>query len=242
MKTENINIIDIIKEDSMKMLSKLDNNFIKSDNFAINLVGDLNSPFLKFLKNKSLQYGFTVLSDDNYDVTSKIPTIIDRETAPYRPTILSPKTDIDQLQNKGISSVYKCPAVTRSIYTYIMQHYSVKNLKLSGYHIVIIGRGHAISNLYDFLIRENATVTICHSHTNNLNAICEIADIIINASPIDISQYSNKKIIDVTNNNPKEIGVCTIEILINRAISYYFMNKPVNCIEEKITQIWKGEK
>lgn len=57
------------------------------------------------------------------------------------------------------------------------------NIELAGKHVVIVGRsnlvGRPVSNLF---LNENATVTICHSKTKNLNEITKLADILIAAT------------------------------------------------------------
>ncbi|MCD4751590.1 MAG: bifunctional methylenetetrahydrofolate dehydrogenase/methenyltetrahydrofolate cyclohydrolase FolD [Anaerolineaceae bacterium] len=51
---------------------------------------------------------------------------------------------------------------------------------LSGKHAVIIGRSNIVGMPTALLlIRENATVTICHSKTNNLPEITQLADILV---------------------------------------------------------------
>jgi methylenetetrahydrofolate dehydrogenase (NADP+) / methenyltetrahydrofolate cyclohydrolase len=55
-------------------------------------------------------------------------------------------------------------------------------LDLSGKNAVIIGRSPYIGlPLSALLLQKNATVTICHSHTQNLKAICQSTDIIVSA-------------------------------------------------------------
>lgn len=51
---------------------------------------------------------------------------------------------------------------------------------ISGKHAVIIGRSNIVGKpMAALLLNENATVTICHSKTNNLKEICKTADILI---------------------------------------------------------------
>ena len=56
------------------------------------------------------------------------------------------------------------------------------NIELEGKHAVIIGRSNIVGKpLAQLLLNENATVTICHSHTKNLPQITKTADILISA-------------------------------------------------------------
>lgn len=55
-------------------------------------------------------------------------------------------------------------------------------LDMSGKHAVIIGRSNIVGKPVSMLLlRENATVTICHSRTNNIQDITKQADILIAA-------------------------------------------------------------
>lgn len=51
---------------------------------------------------------------------------------------------------------------------------------LGGAHVVIVGRSILVGKPAAFLfLRENATVTICNSHTKNLQDLCKRADILV---------------------------------------------------------------
>jgi methylenetetrahydrofolate dehydrogenase (NADP+)/methenyltetrahydrofolate cyclohydrolase len=65
----------------------------------------------------------------------------------------------------------------------LLQHY---NINTKGMHAVVVGRSNIVGRPISILLSENknpgnCTVTICHSHTQNLNAICQQADIIVAA-------------------------------------------------------------
>ena len=54
------------------------------------------------------------------------------------------------------------------------------NIEMEGKHCVVIGRSNIVGKPMALLmLRENATVTICHSKTKNLHEICKQADILI---------------------------------------------------------------
>ena len=54
------------------------------------------------------------------------------------------------------------------------------NVEMDGANAVIVGRSNIVGKpMGMLLLRENATVTICHSHTKNLKEICKAADILI---------------------------------------------------------------
>lgn len=55
-------------------------------------------------------------------------------------------------------------------------------VSISGKNAVVIGRSNIVGKpAAMLLLRENATVTICHSHTENLKQVCANADILVAA-------------------------------------------------------------
>jgi methylenetetrahydrofolate dehydrogenase (NADP+)/methenyltetrahydrofolate cyclohydrolase len=65
----------------------------------------------------------------------------------------------------------------------MLEHYKIPT---KGKHAVVIGRSNIVGRPISILLSRNAmpgncTVTLCHSHTNNLIDICQQADIIIAA-------------------------------------------------------------
>lgn len=55
-----------------------------------------------------------------------------------------------------------------------------KNITIEGKHAVVIGRSNIVGKpVGQLLLNENATVTYCHSKTNNLKEITNTADILI---------------------------------------------------------------
>lgn len=52
--------------------------------------------------------------------------------------------------------------------------------ELDGANAVVVGRSNIVGKpMGILLLRENATVTICHSHTKNLKEICKNADVLV---------------------------------------------------------------
>lgn len=65
----------------------------------------------------------------------------------------------------------------------MMEHYKIET---KGKHAVVIGRSHIVGRPMSILLSGtgpmgNCTVTICHSHTKNLEEICATGDIVIAA-------------------------------------------------------------
>lgn len=55
-------------------------------------------------------------------------------------------------------------------------------INIEGKHVVIVGRSKIVGKpLAGLLLHKNATVTICHSKTNDLENICKSSDILISA-------------------------------------------------------------
>ena len=54
------------------------------------------------------------------------------------------------------------------------------NIDLTGKHAVIVGRSQIVGKpLIQLLLDENATVTVCHSHTQNLSQMTQMADVLL---------------------------------------------------------------
>ena len=59
----------------------------------------------------------------------------------------------------------------------IIQLLKRSNIEIEGKHCVVIGRSNIVGKPMSLLmLRENATVTICHSRTKNIKEICREAD------------------------------------------------------------------
>lgn len=64
----------------------------------------------------------------------------------------------------------------------IIQLLKRSNVSIEGKHAVVVGRSNIVGKPMSLLLlRENATVTICHSKTANLKEICKSADILVAA-------------------------------------------------------------
>jgi len=81
------------------------------------------------------------------------------------------------------------------------------NIEIKGKHVVIVGRSELVGRpLMSLMLNNNATVTICHSYTNNLSEITKNADILIVAVG---KKYMIKK-------SMVKDGVVIIDVGINR--------------------------
>lgn len=94
---------------------------------------------------------------------------------------ISPKKDVDGFhpQNVGALVIGEQGFVSCTP-AGIMQLLKRCNIETDGKHCVVVGRSNIVGKPMSLLmLRENATVTICHSHTKNLEEICKEADILI---------------------------------------------------------------
>jgi len=94
---------------------------------------------------------------------------------------ISPKKDVDGFhpQNVGALVVGDFGFVSCTP-AGIIELLKRSNVKMEGKHCVVIGRSNIVGKPMALLmLRENATVTICHSKTRNLKEICKQADILI---------------------------------------------------------------
>lgn len=109
---------------------------------------------------------------------------------------ISPSKDIDCLTFVNQGKLYNgekvfLPCTPNSVVT-LLERY---NIELEGKNVVVIGRSNIVGKpVAQLLLNKNATVTICHSRTNNLKDICKKADIIIVA--IGKAKFINKEFVN----------------------------------------------
>lgn len=89
--------------------------------------------------------------------------------------------DVDGLTTTNIGKLFdEKNAFTPCTALGVMELFKRYNIKLQGKHVVILGRSKLVGKpLIACLLNENATVTICHSKTENLIDITTKADILI---------------------------------------------------------------
>ncbi len=94
---------------------------------------------------------------------------------------ISPQKDVDGFhpQNVGALVIGEQGFVscTPAGVIELLKH---SNVEIEGKHCVVIGRSNIVGKPMSLLmLRENATVTVCHSKTRNLKELCKEADILI---------------------------------------------------------------
>ena len=97
---------------------------------------------------------------------------------------IDPKKDVDCFTPENVGKLslgmkpYFNPVTPQGIL--IMLDYY--NIPIEGKHVVVIGRSNIVGKpMAQMLLQRNATVTICHSYSNDLESIIKTADIVISA-------------------------------------------------------------
>ena len=221
---------------------------LRAPKLVVRLVGD-NPASVTYVKNKEkacLRVGFgseiirmsadvqtedvlKVINQLNQDIT--VDGILVQLPIPKHLDVnriiesLDPKKDVDGLHSINIAKLYAnqegfVPCTPRGIMT-LLKHYKIE---ISGKHAVVIGRSALVGRpVAQLLLNENATVTVCHSKTRNLEKITQMADIVVVAIGQERFLKSNfithaDAIIDVGINriNDKLVGDVDYESLIDK--------------------------
>lgn len=145
----------------------------KEDKPSLLLIGFNKSPFLRSVNRLAQEVGM-----DAY-ILSYLPrligdckVVVDRETCDTV-TNLPAEADVDNLYNPGLS------CVAEAAYEVLSNCFA-----LDGKVVTIVGRGHAVQGLAEKLIALNATVTIAHSHTEDIGLAMKNTDIVVLATPV----------------------------------------------------------
>jgi len=99
-------------------------------------------------------------------------------------TLIPVEKDVDCLTMGGAAKVFTddptgFPPCTPTACMEMLHHYGIE---LKGKRCVVVGRSLVVGKpLAMLLLREHATVTICHSRTQDLSGVCREADILIAA-------------------------------------------------------------
>ena len=97
---------------------------------------------------------------------------------------INPKKDVDGFHPENVGKLvlgiepYFYPATPQGILMLLDEY----GIQIEGKHAVVIGRSNIVGKpVAQMLLNRNATVTICHSHTPNLEEIIKTADILVSA-------------------------------------------------------------
>lgn len=162
------------------------NTYVKNKMKACEKIG-INSFLYSFNEGVSEEFLMTIISQLNEDkrvngifVQLPIPGI--KDASKVIETI-DPLKDVDGLTKKNFSALaYADNAIIPCTPKGIMEMLDHMNTPLDGKDVVLIGRSHLVGlPLMHLLLEKNATVTVCHSHTQNLKEKTLNADVIISA-------------------------------------------------------------
>ncbi|MDR1850852.1 MAG: bifunctional methylenetetrahydrofolate dehydrogenase/methenyltetrahydrofolate cyclohydrolase [Mycoplasmataceae bacterium] len=97
---------------------------------------------------------------------------------------ISPNKDVDCFHAKNVGLLWTAKRDFNGILPCtpygVIQMLKRSNIELKGKNVVIIGRSNIVGKpLASLFLLENATVTVCHSGTQNLAQICAKADVLV---------------------------------------------------------------
>lgn len=97
---------------------------------------------------------------------------------------INPDKDVDGLTELNMGKLFlgkKC--LVSCTPSGVLELLKYKNIKIEGKHVVIVGRSNLVGKpLIELFLKENATVTVCHSKTGNLANYTKQADILVVAA------------------------------------------------------------
>jgi methylenetetrahydrofolate dehydrogenase (NADP+)/methenyltetrahydrofolate cyclohydrolase len=109
----------------------------------------------------------------------------DKEAEREAGAVLAPEKDVDCMTADSLIGVFTgnqvgYPPCTAQACLEILDHYRIP---IEGKHAVVIGRSLVIGKPVSMMLqRRNATVTMCHTKTTDMPALCRQADILIAAA------------------------------------------------------------
>lgn len=128
---------------------------------------------------------------------------------------ISPKKDVDGFHPQNVGALVVGDAGFVSCTPAgIIELMKRSGIEMEGKHCVIVGRSNIVGKPMALLmLRENATVTVCHSKTKNLKELCKEADILIVAmgKPLFITKEYVKEgavVIDVGIHRDEQNKLC----------------------------------
>lgn len=97
---------------------------------------------------------------------------------------IKPDKDVDGLHPYNLGLLFAGvtglqPCTPKGVIA-LLQHYQIP---IKGKNVIVIGRSNLVGKpVASLLLQQDATVTICHSRTENLSTICRQADILVVAA------------------------------------------------------------
>jgi len=99
--------------------------------------------------------------------------------------MIPPHLDVDGLTSKNLGTLFeKEPSVIPATVRAVIEIINYYDIDLSGKDVSILGRSRLVTSPLAYLLstkKYNATVTVLHSKSNNINEIIKRADVVISA-------------------------------------------------------------
>ena len=99
--------------------------------------------------------------------------------------MIDPEKDLDGISPANIAKVFAgdktgfAPCTAEAV----IEVLKANEIDMTGKNVTIVGRSMVVGRpLSMLMLKENATVTICHTKTENLKAVCQEADILVAAA------------------------------------------------------------
>ena len=130
--------------------------------------------------------------------------------------VFPPEKDIDCLLDENLGKIFLgdktvAPPCTAQAVMELLHFYQIP---VSGKHVVVCGRSMVVGKpLSQLLLNENATVTVCHSRTENMPLVTRQADVVVTAvgrAKLFTADYftENQTVIDVGINVDENGALC----------------------------------
>jgi methylenetetrahydrofolate dehydrogenase (NADP+)/methenyltetrahydrofolate cyclohydrolase len=117
---------------------------------------------------------------DGILVQLPLPEPLDEDAILHR---LDPAKDVDGFHPVNVGHLWlDLPGFVPATPAGVMELLRRTGVELEGKHAVVVGRSHIVGKpMAALLLAENATVTVCHSRTRDLAAVCRRADVLVAA-------------------------------------------------------------
>lgn len=98
-------------------------------------------------------------------------------------SLIPPEKDVDGFLAENVGKLMLGQQTTVACTPFgVLKMFQSENIELSGKNAVVLGRSNIVGKpMAMLLLKENCTVTICHSKTIDLKSICKNADVLIAA-------------------------------------------------------------
>ena len=161
--------------------------YVRNKKLAAEKVG-IKSTIIELEENTTEDKLLSIIKDLNEDnnvtgilVQLPLPNHIDKNKVIMA---ISPKKDVDGFSPENVGKLaiglepYFYPATPQGILMLLDEY----NIPVSGADAVVIGRSNIVGRpMAQMLLNRNATVTVCHSYTKDVESKIKTADILISA-------------------------------------------------------------